>query len=168
MMRTARQMHSFEPVYGAGSRVLVLGTFPSVKSREYGFYYGHPQNRFWRVCAGVFGCPVPETVADKRAMLLAHGVALWDTVRSCEIAGSSDASIRNAEPANLARIFAVCAIKRVVVNGKTAERLFLRYQTLPAGCALVTMPSTSPANAAWSLERLTDVWRGALQTGETD
>lgn len=161
-MERARQNHSFAPVFDENSRVLVLGTFPSVKSREFGFYYGHPQNRFWKVCAAVFGCAVPETIEQKQAMLLAHGVALWDTVQSCEIIGSSDASIRAAEPTELSRIFNACRIEKVVVNGKTAEHMFRRYQTLPEGCLLLTMPSTSPANAAWSTERLAEAWRGAL------
>ena len=91
-------VHEFEPVFDGNSRVLILGSLPSVKSREQGFYYGHPQNRFWRVTAAVFGEPVPNTIAEKRAMLLRCGVAVWDVIAECDIIGSSDASIKNALP----------------------------------------------------------------------
>ena len=154
--------HGFEPVFDGRSRVLVLGSFPSVLSRANDFYYGNPQNRFWRVMARVLGEPVPADIPAKRAMLLAHGVALWDVIHSCDIKGSSDASIRNVVAADVTRITSSCEIRAVVCNGGTAGRLYHRWLEPSCGLAAVTLPSTSPANAAWSLERLTDRWREAL------
>lgn len=154
--------HGFEPVFDGRSRVLVLGSFPSVLSRANDFYYGNPRNRFWRVMASVLGEPVPADIPAKRAMLLAHGVALWDVIQSCDIKGSSDASIRNVVPADVGRITSVCDITAVFCNGGTAGRLYHRWLEPTLGLAAVTLPSTSPANAAWSLERLTDRWREAL------
>ena len=150
--------HPFPPVYGANSRVLILGSFPSVKSREQRFFYGHPQNRFWKVLAAVFGCPVPQTIEEKKAMLLANGVALWDVIASCEIAGSSDASIRNAVPNDLSRIFAAADIRAVYCNGATSYNLYQKYVLPVTGREAIKLPSTSPANAAWTLEKLTDAW----------
>ena len=150
--------HPFPPVYDGSSRVLILGSLPSVKSREQQFFYGHPQNRFWRVLAAVFGCPVPQTVEEKKAMLLANGVALWDVIARCEIAGSSDASIRNAVPNDLAAIFAAADIRAVYCNGTTAYNLYQKYILPVTGREAIKLPSTSPANAAWTLEKLTDAW----------
>ena len=150
--------HPVAPVFDANSRVLILGTFPSVKSREQKFFYGHPQNRFWRTLAAVFGCPVPQTVEEKKAMLLANGVALWDVIASFEIAGSSDASIKNAVPNDLSRIFAAADIRAVYCNGATSYSLYQKYILPVTGRAAVRLPSTSPANAAWTLEKLVDAW----------
>ena len=116
--------HPFPPVYDGASRVLILGSFPSVKSREQRFFYGHPQNRFWKVLAAVFGCALPQTIEEKIAMLLANGVALWDVIASCEITGSSDASIRNAVPNDLSPIFAAADIRAVYCNGATSYNLY--------------------------------------------
>ena len=154
--------HGFEPVFDGRSRVLVLGSFPSVLSRANDFYYGNPQNRFWRVAASCLGEPVPATIAEKRAMLLAHGVALWDVIASCDIIGSSDASIRNVRPADVTRVTGAAPIERVVCNGGTAGRLYHRYLEAVTGLAATVLPSTSPANAAWSLERLVGRWRQEL------
>lgn len=147
--------HPFAPVYDENSHILILGSFPSVKSREQGFFYGHPQNRFWRVTAAVMGCPVPETIEDKRIFLLSNGIALWDVIASCEIENSADSSIRNAAANNLSQIFAAADIRAVFTNGKTADRLYRKY----IGENAVCLPSTSPANAVWTLDRLIAAWR---------
>ncbi|MBQ8862962.1 MAG: DNA-deoxyinosine glycosylase [Clostridia bacterium] len=150
--------HPFPPLYDEKSRVLVLGSFPSVKSREEMFFYGHPQNRFWRVIAAVFECDVPKTVKEKREMLLSHGVALWDVLASCEIEGSADSTIKNAVPNDLSPIFAAAKIEKVFVNGKTAEKYYNKYLKKTLGIEAACLPSTSPANAAWSPERLAQAW----------
>ena len=151
-------VHPIPPLYGPASRTLVLGSFPSVKSREGMFFYHHPQNRFWRVLAAVWGVPVPETVAEKRALVLDHGLALWDVVASCDIDGSSDASIRAAEPTELGPILAEAPITRIFCNGGTAWRLYGRLQQPRTGMPAVQLPSTSPANASWRLEDLIRAW----------
>ena len=158
----SKQVHPFAPVWDERSRILVLGTFPSVKSRENQFYYGHPQNRFWRVTAAVLGERVPDSIPQKQAMLLKHGVALWDVLESCEIAGSSDASIKQAVPNDIAALLRRTGIERVCCNGQTAGALYRRYCEAACGLSAVVLPSTSPANAAWSAERLTEAWRQAL------
>ena len=151
--------HPIEPVYNEESRILILGSFPSVKSREEMFFYGHPQNRFWRVLAAVFGRPVPVTVAEKRALLLSEKVALWDVIASCEVTGSSDSSIRNVVPNDLRRILDAAKIEKIFVNGRTAEKFYRRWLLPATGREAVCLPSTSPANAAWNLERLVDAWK---------
>lgn len=152
-------VHTFPPVYDADSRVLILGTLPSVKSRENGFYYGHPRNRFWSVLAALFEEPVPVTIPEKQAMLLRNGVALWDVVYSCDIRGSDDSSIRNVEPTDLGTILETANIRQIYVNGSKAGELFRKYQQQRTGKSAVVLPSTSPANAAWSEERLREAWR---------
>ncbi|PWM58424.1 MAG: DNA-deoxyinosine glycosylase [Oscillospiraceae bacterium] len=154
-----QQVHPIPPVFDADSTVLVLGSFPSVKSRESGFFYGHAQNRFWRVTAAVFGCPVPVTIPEKRAFLLQNHVALWDVIASCDIDGSSDASIKNVRPNDLAPLLAASKITHIFTNGATADALYTRWQFPATGISAVRLPSTSPANAAWSLDRLIDAWR---------
>lgn len=220
--------HGFEPVFDGRSRVLVLGSFPSVLSRANAFFYGNPQNRFWRVIAACVGEPVPpnegelavggrrglagehggavdslevagrcsgapgnveaagepdaaaggsrtcgvgaalrpatleESIAAKRALLLRHGIALWDVIESCDIKGSSDASIRNVVPAHIERITDTAPIERVLCNGGTAGRLYHRYLEERTGLAATVLPSTSPANASWPLERLIARWREEL------
>ena len=151
--------YPFPPVYDERSRVLILGSFPSVKSREQGFFYGHPQNRFWRVLAAVFADEVPGTVPDRRAFLLRHGVALWDVLAACEIEGSADASIRAAAPNDLGPILAAAPIRAVYVNGQTAGKLYRTHIEPLTGRPAVTLPSTSPANADWTLERLIEAWQ---------
>lgn len=152
-------IHPIPPVYDANSRILILGSFPSVKSREQGFFYGHPQNRFWRVTAAVFGDETPVTVPERRAFLLRHGVALWDVIAACEITGSSDASIRNPEINDLRPILEAAPIRAIFVNGQTAAKLYRRYAEPLTGRPAYPLPSTSPANAAWSLERLIEAWQ---------
>ena len=151
--------HPIEPVYNEHSKILILGSFPSVKSREEQFFYGHPQNRFWRVLAAVYGRPVPQTVEEKKALLLEEGIALWDVIASCEITGSSDSTIKNVAPNDLSRILDTANIERIFVNGKTAEKYYRRWMLPITGREAVCLPSTSPANAAWSMERLTAVWQ---------
>ena len=150
--------HGFGPVYDAGSRVLILGSFPSVKSREVGFYYGHPQNRFWRVLGRVLSDPVPDGVPEKKAYLSRHGIALWDSVVSCDVVGSADASIRDPEPADLTRILSVAPIEAILCNGALSFTLLQKNPTKPQDLPVFRLPSTSPANAAWSPDRLTKEW----------
>ena len=156
---TERLSHPFPPLYDGGSRVLILGSFPSVKSREAMFFYGHPQNRFGRVLAAVLDCGCPQTIEEKRQLLHAHHIALWDTIASCEITGSSDSSIRAAVPNDLTPILRQAQIRQIFCNGTTSYQLYCRYQQPLHGRAAVKLPSTSPANAAWSLARLTEAWR---------
>ena len=150
--------HPIAPVYDARSRILILGSFPSVKSRETDFYYGHPQNRFWRVLASLYGEAIPCGTEKKRTFLLAHGIALYDVISACEICGSSDASIRRVCPADLSPILANSRIETIFVNGRTAERYYRKYQEAATGRQAIPLPSTSPANATFSLSRLIDAW----------
>ena len=152
-------VHSFEPVYDKASEILILGTLPSVKSRENNFYYGHKQNRFWKVLATLLQEPVPHTIEEKKAMLLAHRIALWDVIQSCDIKGSSDSSIKNVKPTELRKILDASNIKQIYANGSKAGQLYKKYQLPLTGMEAVVLPSTSPANAAWSLERLCEAWR---------
>lgn len=151
--------HPFPPLYDKNSKILILGSFPSVKSREQMFFYGHPQNRFWKVVSSVFECDIPDTIDEKRNMLLANGIALWDVIASCEITGSSDSSIRNVTANDISVILNSANIRRIFVNGKTAEKYFNKYMKDVIGQEAICLPSTSPANAAWTLERLVDKWR---------
>ncbi len=156
------QVHNIPPIYHTDSRILILGSFPSVKSREGQFFYHHPQNRFWKVLAGVLGCEVPGTIEEKRDMLLTHGVAVWDVIASCEITGSSDSSIKNAVPNDVGQILDAANIRAVFCNGQTAYKLYRKYLEPRTGRTATVLPSTSPANAAWSLERLTTAWTEAI------
>ena len=151
--------HPFPPLYDAQSEILILGSFPSVKSREQQFFYGYPQNRFWRVTAAVFGAEVPVTIEEKRAFLLRNHIALWDVIASCEITGSSDSSIRNVVPNDLTPIFETAQIRQIYVNGGTAAKYYDKYQKPILQRDAIRLPSTSPANAAWSVERLVSVWQ---------
>lgn len=154
--------HTIEPVFDKHSHVLVLGSIPSPKSREHGFFYGHPQNRFWRVLAAVFDEPVPRTIADKKDLLLRRGIALWDVVASCEIEGASDASIRNTIPNDLKRITETADIQAVFCTGAKAGELYARLCEKDFGMPAITLPSTSPANAKATLPQLVDAYRKAL------
>ena len=154
--------HPFPPLYDAQSRILILGSFPSVKSRETAFFYGHPQNRFWKVLAGLLCCPVPMTIGEKSEMLHRHHIALWDTIAGCEINGSSDSSIRNAVPNDLTPILQAASIGAIFCNGAASYNLYQKYVLPTLGFPAQKLPSTSPANAAWSAERLTDAWRVIL------
>jgi hypoxanthine-DNA glycosylase len=152
------QIHPFPPVWDEKSRVLILGSLPSVRSRKEGFYYGHPQNRFWRVLAAVFGAPIPATVEEKRTLLLSHGLALWDVIASCRIEGSADASIREAEANDVAGLLRRCPIERLYANGQTAGKLYHKLLEPVTGRPIAVLPSTSPANAAWGMDRLVEAW----------
>lgn len=151
-------IHPIPPVYDENSKILILGSFPSVKSREMMFFYGHPQNRFWRVVSEIYGEPFPETVPERRAFLLRNRIAAWDAIASCDIVGSSDASIRNVTANDLSSILASADIRAIFVNGKTAEKMYKKYTEPLTGRPAVALPSTSPANAAWSLEKLIGAW----------
>lgn len=150
--------HPFPPLYDKNSKVLILGSFPSVKSREQMFFYGHPQNRFWKVIAGVFESDIPTVIEEKKKLLISHKTALWDVIASCEITGSSDSSIKNVVVNDFSEIFKTADIKRIFVNGKTAEKYYNKYLKEKIGRECTVLPSTSPANAAWSLERLIAAW----------
>ena len=153
------EYHQIEPVYDKDSKILILGSFPSVRSRETGFFYGHPQNRFWKIVAVVFEEDVPATIEEKKKMLLRNGIALWDVVASCEIEGSADSSIRNVRPNDIKKLISETSISRIYVNGRTALKLYQKYLEEQLGMETIVLPSTSPANAAYSIERLIDAWR---------
>ena len=152
-------IHTIEPVYNSDSRVLILGSFPSVKSREQQFFYGHPQNRFWRVVAGVFDCPVPQNVPEKKALLLGHGIAVWDVIASCTISGSSDASIRDVVPNDISGILEEADICKIYANGAKSYELYQKYIYPQTKREIEKLPSTSPANAVFSYERLLEAWK---------
>ena len=154
--------HPIRPVYDKNSKILILGSFPSVKSREANFFYGHPQNRFWKVLAAVFKVEVPVTMEEKRTFLLVHGVAVWDVIKSCDIVGSSDSSIKNVVPNDLREILDNADIRQIFVNGKTAEQYYKKYIEKEIGRKAICLPSTSPANAAWNVEKLVKEWKQIL------
>ena len=153
-----RILHPFGPLFSADSRVLILGSFPSVKSREQNFFYGHPQNRFWKVIAALFGQETPGTIPEKKELILSHGLALWDSIASCVIIGSSDASIREVRPNDLRIILDNAPIERVFCNGRKSYEMYVKYILPSLGREASCLPSTSPANAQWSLEKLIDAW----------
>ena len=159
MPEAAHQVHPFPPLFDSESRILILGSFPSIKSREGQFFYHHPQNRFWRVLAGVLDVAVPTTIEEKSALLHAHHIALWDVIAGCEIIGSSDSSIRNVVPNDLSPIFKAADIQAVFCNGGTSYNYYKKYTEAAVGFTAHKLPSTSPANAAWSLERLIGAWQ---------
>ena len=154
---------AFPPVAPPGARLLILGSMPSAASLAEGFYYGHPRNAFWRILSDVYAAPLPRTVPEKRALLEAHGVALWDVLHSCVREGSLDSAIRDMEVNDFSSLLARCPrVERVLLNGGTAKRVFLKYgaQAL-GGRAWVALPSTSPAYTL-SDERKLAQWRQAL------
>ena len=155
----AKVSHPFAPVWDTQSRVLILGSFPSVLSRQNQFYYGNPQNRFWRVLSELYRYPLPQTVAEKRALLADTHIALWDVIASCEVHGSADASIRNARPNDLTPLLNSAPIQAIFTNGATADTFYRRYLFSHTNIPAVRLPSTSPANAAWSLTRLCTAWQ---------
>lgn len=155
-------VHTIPPLYDSHSRVLLLGSIPSPKSREVGFFYGHPQNRFWRVLAAVLGEPVPQSIEEKRAMCLKHHVALWDTIARCDIAGASDTSIRNAVPNDIGKLVQKSEITRIFATGGKSAELYRKLIEPQLHIPITQLPSTSPANAAWSLDRLIEAYRVIL------
>ena len=159
------EFHNIPPLYDENSRILILGSFPSVKSREGQFFYHHPQNRYWRVMAAVFGCETPQTIEEKKAMMLAHKAAMWDVLASCEITGSSDSSIKNPVPNDIGAILKKTQIGYIYTNGGTAHKYYQKYIAPVIEMEDTVLPSTSPANAAWSYERLVDAWKERLAEG---
>lgn len=154
--------HPFPPVVDNHCHILILGSFPSVKSRQDGFFYGHPQNRFWKVLSSVFHEPLPQTVEDKTNLLLRHHIALWDVIASCQIQGSSDASIQQAVPVAIQEVISIAPINTVICNGSMAGRLYHRFLEPMTGIEAIILPSTSPANAAWTLDKLIPAWKDHL------
>ena len=155
--------HPIPPLYGPDSEILILGSFPSVKSREAMFFYGHPQNRFWRILAALCGADVPRSIEEKKRLVLDHGFALWDVIASCEIVGSADSSITNVIPNDLRPILEGSRVRRIFCNGGASFRLYQRYSRPVTGIEAVLLPSSSPANASWSLDRLIEAWGQAIQ-----
>ena len=150
--------HPFDPVWDRESKILILGSFPSVKSREQMFFYGHPSNRFWTVVSTLLGIETPVTTEEKRAMLLNNHIALWDVIASCDIYGSSDSSIKNAVPNDIGFIIKNSKIERIFTNGATADKLYKKYILPATGIEAMRLPSTSPANAAKSVDELVKEW----------
>ena len=152
-------IHPIPPVFDKDSKVLILGSFPSVKSREEGFFYGHPQNRFWKVTARVFDEETPKTIIEKKAFLLRNHIALWDVIGSCEIEGSADSSIKNASVNDLSEILKTADIQAIYLNGQKSYQLYQKYLFPTIKREGICLPSTSPANAAWTLKKLTETWK---------
>ncbi len=156
-------VHPFAPLYDSQSKILILGSLPSVKSREQRFFYGHPQNRYWRLMAAIFNETVPQTIEEKKALALNHHIAMWDVIYSCVIIGSGDSSIKNVVPTDLSKIIRDCDIRQVFCNGKTSGMVYHKYQEPLLGISATVLPSTSPANAAWSFERLLEAWKSEIE-----
>lgn len=156
------ELHTIPPLFDKNSKMLILGSFPSVKSREVMFFYGHPQNRFWKVISSVLSKNEPKDIAEKRELILGSHIALWDVIHSCEISGSADSTIKHVVPNDLRRILDIADIKAIFVNGKTAKKYYDLYIKDSVGREAICLPSTSPANASYSLQRLTEAWREAL------
>jgi hypoxanthine-DNA glycosylase len=150
--------HPFEQVFDTKSRVLILGTFPSVKSREHGFYYGHPQNRFWKIIAIITSSEIPETISAKKQLLLTKEIALADVLQSCFQEGSQDSRIKNAVPANLEKILNSVNICQIYANGDKAYQIFMKFFSKTLQRKILKLPSSSPANAKYSLEKLVEEW----------
>lgn len=155
-------VHPVEALFNENSKILILGTFPSVKSREAKFFYGHPQNRFWRVMARLCDADIPQTVEDKKNLILDNHFALWDVIHSCDVEGSADSSIKNVVPNDISVILKNSKVSRIFVNGKKAESLYKKYLEKETGITAVCLPSTSPANASWSEDRLTEYWHSHI------
>ncbi len=151
--------HTFEPIFNKDSKILILGSLPSVKSREEGFYYGHPQNRFWSVLSSIYNLEIPKIIDEKIEMLINNNIAIWDVIESCDIIGSSDSSIKNVIPADLSKILNNSNIQNIYANGKTASKLYKKYSEKNTGIKIIELPSTSPANATYTLDRLIEAWK---------
>lgn len=160
-----RQEHTFGPVYNKNSKILILGSFPSVKSRELNFYYGHPQNRFWKLMSKIYNEEIGDEIDIKKQFLSKNNIALWDSLKSCEIKGSSDASITNVEINNIEELIKKSNISKIIFNGKTAYNLFVKNADMNkySNLEIRILPSTSPANAAYSLDKLFDIWSKELK-----
>ncbi len=156
--------HTFAPVFDQNSKILILGTFPSVKSREQQFYYGNPQNRFWRLLAALLDETTPQSISEKKTFLLRNRIAVWDVIARCEIIGSSDNSIRGVIPNDLGRILDHAPVKAIYGNGTKACSLYRKYCQEQLGREIISLPSTSPANAAYNMQRLMDSWQVVLES----
>ena len=156
-------VHEIDPVYDKDSKILILGSFPSVASRETGFFYGHPRNRFWKVLSALFEEKEPETIEEKKYFLLRNHIAVWDVIASCEIEGSSDSSIRNVQVNDISKILSTADIKAIYLNGQKAFQYYQKYLLPVTGREGICLPSTSHANAAWSMSRLEEAWRVILK-----
>ena len=155
-------VHTFGPLHNEDSGILILGSIPSPASREVGFYYGHPRNRFWQMLADLYGMPLPERIEEKKALVLSHGLALWDVIEECDIIGASDSSVKNAVPTDILSLLGKKQIRTILCNGALSKKIYDQYQLPRTGIPAQKMPSTSPANAAWSLKRLKEEWGRAL------
>ena len=155
--------HTFEPIYEEKSKILILGSLPSVKSREQGFYYGHPQNRFWKVLARLLEWEEPNTIEEKKRMLLENRIAIWDVLESCDIQGSSDSSIKNPVPADIPGLLKKTKIEKIYVNGTTAGTYYKKYILPITGIESVVLQSTSPLNCRYTIEKLEENWKIILQ-----
>ena len=154
--------HPIEPFYDENSKVLILGSFPSVKSREQMFFYGHPQNRFWKVISKIFEKNEPKTIVEKKELLHSCRIAVWDVIASCEIIGSADSTIKNVIANDLSMILENSKIDKIIVNGKTAEKYFIKYIEPKINIKAISLPSTSPANASYSIERVVEEWKKVI------
>jgi len=155
--------HPFKPVYDKNSIILILGTFPSPKSRENGFFYGHPRNRFWKLLTYLTNSPkIPESINEKIQFLIKNKIAIWDTIESCDIKGSSDAKITNIIPADLNLILNDSKIEKIYANGTKAYETYMKYCYSSTHKEIVKLPSTSPANATYSFEKLLSEWKKLL------
>ena len=152
-------IHPFPPLFDENSKTLILGSFPSVKSRESMFFYGHPQNRFWKVLAIIFNQPIPQNIEDKKNLVLDNGLALWDSIHSCTVTGSSDSSIKDVIPNDISDIIRNSNINRIFCNGALSHKMYMKYIFPDTGIKAVKLPSTSPANATFSLEKLVEEWK---------
>ncbi len=162
------ELHNIEPVFDEKSEVLILGSFPSVLSRQQQFFYAHPQNRFWKVLSAVYETATPQNTEEKKRLLLNNRLAVWDVIASCQITGSSDLSISEVTVNDLSVIIDHCAIRKIICNGAKAYQLYERLIYPQTRKKAIRLPSTSPANAAWSLKRLTAVWKAELLREEKD
>lgn len=162
-MEESTLLHTIPPVFDENSKILILGSFPSVKSREVEFFYGHKQNRFWKVLATLLNEKIPETIAEKKQLLLTHSIALWDVIKSCTITGSSDSSIKNVVPNDLESILQTAKILQIFTNGSTADRLYKKNIFPVTKLTAIKLPSTSSANAAFTLDKLLQEWNVILR-----
>ena len=151
--------HTLEPIYDKNSKILILGSFPSVKSRANSFYYGHPQNRFWEVLSFLTKEKLPSSISGKKNLALKHKIAIWDVISSCQIIGSSDSSIKDVTPIDITKITKASNIQAIYTNGGLSNKLYKKYLLKTTGIEAIALPSTSPANARYSIEKLKEVWQ---------
>lgn len=160
--------HNIDPIYDQNSKILILGSFPSVKSREAQFFYHHPQNRFWKVLAALYHHAPLMTIEEKKSFLIHHHIAVWDVIQSCDIQGSSDSSIQHVVVNDIATLLKQTQIAHIYTNGKKAHQLYMKYCYPQTKLLDICLPSTSPANAAYSLEKLCDQWQQITQLNNID